>query len=180
MAVTLRLQLLAAALILVGVFWPTVELSVEWPGFEPVTASYSWIEVTGTGGFTALLSTLGALGAILRLRRSPDTLWLVMVGWALTVMLTLCVLVWLASLMYAAPYMAKAIAGMDGGLTDDPRIGELVFLLGHGEINRQLVDNIAIGLAGPILLSAGLGLHWLGFLRLRERPRRTTRVPVRP
>ncbi|MCY3820835.1 MAG: hypothetical protein OXH52_15995 [Gammaproteobacteria bacterium] len=93
-AVTLSLQLLAAVLILVGVFWPTVELSVEWPSLSPVTASYSWTEVPGAGGFTALLSAVAALGAILRLRRSPDTLWLVKVGWALTAVLTLCVLVY--------------------------------------------------------------------------------------
>ena len=180
-APTLRLQLPAAVLILVGVFWPAVELSVEWPSFSPVTANYSWIDVPGAGGFTALLSALAALGAILRLGRSPDTLWLVMIGWALTVILTLCVLVWLATLMYAEPRVAQAIADSHGGgLMDDPRIGELVFSLGYGEVKRQLVDNIAIGLAGPILLSAGLALHWLGFLRLRERAGQATHVPVRP
>lgn len=114
-APTLRLQLPAAVLILVGVFWPAVELSVEWPGFSPVTASYSWIDVPGAGGFTALLSVIAALGAILRLGRSPDTLWLVMIGWALTVILTLCVLAWFATLMYAEPRVAQAIADAHGG-----------------------------------------------------------------
>ena len=83
-AATLRLQLLAAGLVVAGVVWPAVELSVERPGFSPVTASYSWAEVPGAGGFTALLSALAALGAMLWLRRSPDTLWLAKVGWALT------------------------------------------------------------------------------------------------
>ena len=91
-----------------------------------------------------------------------------------------CTLVWFATLMYAEPRVAQAIADAHGGATDDPRIRELVFSLGYGEVKRQLVDKITIGLAGPILLSAGLALHWLGFLSLRGHPGRATPVPVRP